>query len=148
MENLRKMSPKQTEDSPLKKTEKEHVSNSILKKIQILLLAAIFAAGCTVIVYESPERRARSVYAQHWHYCPYGSFWGYMYWQCMWYHRYPYYSRILIRYPTTGRGVIIKRQLQKPKSTKSVPKGGKVIKKQVVKSEKEKPKKVIKKKDV
>jgi len=118
---------------------------NFLKKIKILLLAVIFTAGCTVIVYESPIRRARSIYAQHWQYCPYGGFWGYTYWQCMWYYRYPYYSRILVRYPTTGRGVITKRQLQKPASTKSVPKGGKVIKKQVVKS-KEKSGKVIKKK--
>lgn len=142
------MSPKQTENLPLKKTEKEHVSKSILKKIQILLLAALFAAGCTVIVYESPVRRARGVWEQHWHSCPYGSFWGHIYWQCMWYYRYPYYSRILSPgYRSRGGSVVTKRQLQKPTSTKRVSTDKKVVKKKVVKSEKEKPKKVIKKKE-
>ena len=116
----------------------------IWKKIQILLLAAIFAAGCTVIVYESPQRRARSVYEQHWQYCPYGGFWGNIYWQCVWYHRYPYYSRILSPgYRSRGGSVITKQQLQKPASTQQTPKkrtSTKAVKK------KEKSGKVIKKK--
>lgn len=158
-EKYKKMNPKITENAQLKKTEKEHVSKSILKslkrggavriwkKIQILLLAAIFAAGCTVIVYESPERRARSVWEYHWHSCPYGDFWGYIYWQCMWYHRYPYYSRILSPgYRSQGRSVITKQQLKKPTSSGGTTTSTKVTKRKVVKTEKEKPKKVIKKK--
>jgi len=156
------MSPKNTEEEPLKKTEKEkvrkiyHVSKriqtypgdtvKIWKKIHILLLAAIFAAGCTVIVYESPVRRARSVYVQHWQYCPYGGFWGNIYWQYQWYYRYPYYSRILSPgYSFKVRRVITKQQLQKPASTQQTPKKGvstKVVKKKEVK---EKSGKVIKK---
>lgn len=119
----------------------------IWKKIQILLLAAIFAAGCTVIVYESPERRARGVWEQHWHYCPYGSFWGHIYWQCMWYYRYPYYSRILSPgYSSRGGSVVTKKQLQSPTSSGGTTTSTKVTKRKVVKTEKEKPKKVIKKK--
>jgi hypothetical protein len=119
---------------------------SILKKIQTLLLAAIFAAGCTVIVYDSPVRRARSLYAQHWQYCPYGGFWGSIYWQCMWHYRYPYYSRILPGYSPKVRRVISKRQLQNPTSSGGTTTSTKVTKRKVVKTEKEKPKKVIKKK--
>ena len=119
----------------------------IIFRVSICIIALlILTAGCTVIVYESPERRARSVYTQHWQYCPYGSFWGHIYWQCMWYHRYPYYSRILSPgYSSRGGSVITKRQLQKPTSSGGTTTSTKVTKKQVVKS-KEKSGKVIKKK--
>lgn len=88
---------------------------NILKKIKILLLAAVFTAGCTVIIYESPIKRARSTYIQHWQHYPYGSFWGNIYWQYQWYYRYPYYSQILVGHRSSNKKVITKRQLQKPK---------------------------------
>jgi len=94
---------------------------NILKKIKILFLAVIFTASCTIIVYENPTRRARNVYTQHWQHCPYPGFWGDIYWQYMWYYRYPYYSRVFTKYQFKSRykskKVITKRQLQKPKST-------------------------------
>lgn len=121
---------------------------NILKKIKILLLAAVFIVGCTVIIHESPIQRARSMYIQHWRHCPYGSFWGNIYWQCQWYYRYPYYSRILIKYPSSSKKVITKRQLQKPKLKSIVQVTKKAIPKKVtsVKSKKETSEKTVKKK--
>jgi len=116
----------------------------VMLRVSICILALlILTAGCTVIVIESPVRRARSVYEQHWHSCPYGGFWGNFYWQCMWYHRYPYYSRILSPgYSSKVRRVISKGQLQKPTSTPKKTVTKKVVKKKEVK---EKSGKVIKK---
>ena len=94
---------------------------NILKKIKILFLVVIFSASCTITIYESPVRRARSMYIQHWQYCPYPGFWGNIYWEYMWYYRYPYYSRVFTGYGFRSRykskKVITKRQLQKPSST-------------------------------
>ena len=87
----------------------------VMLRVSICILALlILAAGCTVIVYESPVRRARGVWEQHWHSCSYGGFWGNIYWQYMWYYRYPYYSRILSPgYRSRGGSVITKQQLKK-----------------------------------
>lgn len=121
---------------------------NILKKIKILFLVTVFTASCTVIVYESPARRARSMYVQHWHYCPYPNFWGNVYWQYMWYYRYPYYSQILTGYSFRSKykskKVITKQQLQKPSST-SVSKK-KVLKTPVVKIKQKVSQKTVKKK--
>ena len=121
---------------------------NILKKIKIVLLAAIFTASCTVIIYESPIQRARSTYIRHWQHYPYGSFWGNIYWQCQWYYRYPYYSRVLIKikHHSPATKVVTKRQLQKPKSESvNVPKK-KAPTKTVVRPKKETSEKTVKKK--
>jgi hypothetical protein len=114
--------------------------------------------SCSLTIYESPVTRARGVWEQHWHNCPYTGFYGYIYWEYMWYRLHPYESWVLYSHaypPKSAVRKITKEQLLKKVDSESEEKSistTKVTKRTVkgtqVKAKGKKTKKVTKKKDV